>query len=173
MYPEPYIEYLVYFHGPRDYFECHEVLEEFWKEKKAGERDEYWVGLIQISVALYHHRLGNFRGAKKLLNNAINIVQHNRDSYEQLGLHYEQLLRELKTRLQHLIKEEPYKSMNLPLTDVDLLKKCETLCENYNCSWGDPSNLDNPYLIKKHTLRDRSEVISEREKQRQLKKKRE
>ena len=32
VYPEAYIEYLMYFHGNRDYFECHEVLEEYWKE---------------------------------------------------------------------------------------------------------------------------------------------
>ena len=25
-YPEAYIEYLTYYHGARDYFECHEVL---------------------------------------------------------------------------------------------------------------------------------------------------
>lgn len=32
MYPEAYIEYLAEFHGSRDYFECHELLEEHWKK---------------------------------------------------------------------------------------------------------------------------------------------
>ena len=31
-YPEAYTDYLCYFHGARDYFECHEVMEEYWKE---------------------------------------------------------------------------------------------------------------------------------------------
>lgn len=33
MYPAEYLEYLVYFHADRDYFECHEILEEYWKEQ--------------------------------------------------------------------------------------------------------------------------------------------
>lgn len=52
LYPKAYIDYLVYFHGLRDYFECHEVLEEHWKKDDKAERKKYWVGLIQIAVAL-------------------------------------------------------------------------------------------------------------------------
>ncbi|WP_313639078.1 DUF309 domain-containing protein, partial [Paenibacillus sp.] len=29
-----YLEYLVYFNRDRDYFECHEVLEELWLAQK-------------------------------------------------------------------------------------------------------------------------------------------
>ncbi len=38
MYPNAYLDYLVYFHGHRDYFECHEVLEEYWKKDQAGKK---------------------------------------------------------------------------------------------------------------------------------------
>ena len=30
-YPEAFISYLIEFHATRDYFECHELLEEYWK----------------------------------------------------------------------------------------------------------------------------------------------
>jgi len=39
MYPEPYLEYLIQFHAERDYFECHEILEEYWKSAPANERE--------------------------------------------------------------------------------------------------------------------------------------
>lgn len=32
VYPEAYVAFLHEFHTTRDYFECHEILEEYWKE---------------------------------------------------------------------------------------------------------------------------------------------
>ncbi|MEH7501602.1 DUF309 domain-containing protein, partial [Neobacillus drentensis] len=29
MYPTEYIQFLAHFHGDRDYFECHELLEDY------------------------------------------------------------------------------------------------------------------------------------------------
>ena len=72
-YPEDYLSFLVHFHGTRDYFECHEILEEYWKETAPKERDSHWVGLIQIAVALYHERRGNKQGATRTLTKAIEI----------------------------------------------------------------------------------------------------
>lgn len=51
-YPQAYIEYLEYYHGARDYFECHEVLEEYWKENPSSPLSAAWVGLIQLAVAM-------------------------------------------------------------------------------------------------------------------------
>lgn len=53
MYPKAYIEYLVHFHSDRDYFECHEILEEHWKQDG---RNKGWLVLIQTAVAFYHYR---------------------------------------------------------------------------------------------------------------------
>ncbi|WP_260405419.1 DUF309 domain-containing protein, partial [Paenibacillus sp. 598K] len=65
IYPDDYIQYLIEFHVTRDYFECHELLEEYWKEQP-GDDPFYdtWVGLIQIAVSQYHHRRSNHRGAR-------------------------------------------------------------------------------------------------------------
>ncbi|WP_205628902.1 DUF309 domain-containing protein, partial [Acinetobacter baumannii] len=52
LYPEALIDYLVYFHADRDFFECHEVLEDYWKSLPKEERSLFWVGLIQIAVGL-------------------------------------------------------------------------------------------------------------------------
>lgn len=49
-----------------DYYACHEVLEDLWRAEPAPVRALYQ-GILQIGVALYHLRRGNWRGAVKLL----------------------------------------------------------------------------------------------------------
>ena len=164
MYPQAYIDYLVYFHGERDYFECHEVLEEYWKKDQRGERNMYWVGLIQIAVSLYHQRRGNYKGAGRMMKNAIGIVTNNQESVCQLGLDYEELLTVLKERLKEIENHTPYQSLNLPLLDDMLKDKCINLCSLKGHSWGKNSDLSNEYLVHKHVLRDRCGIIAERQK---------
>jgi uncharacterized protein len=49
-----------------DWFECHETLEELWVGAK-GELRDFYQGVLQLAVALYHWRNGNFKGALILL----------------------------------------------------------------------------------------------------------
>jgi predicted metal-dependent hydrolase len=48
------------------YFVCHEVLEELWRETE-GPLREFYRGLIQVVVGLYHARRGNFVGGRNVL----------------------------------------------------------------------------------------------------------
>ena len=50
----------------RDWFECHETVEDLWIGA-VGEGRDFYQGLIQIAVALHHWRNGNFGGAVSLL----------------------------------------------------------------------------------------------------------
>ena len=50
----------------RDWFECHETVEDLWIGE-VGEARNFYQGLIQIAVALHHWRNGNFGGAVSLL----------------------------------------------------------------------------------------------------------
>ncbi|WP_214480109.1 DUF309 domain-containing protein [Bacillus sp. SM2101] len=159
MYPKAYIDYLVYFHGDRDYFECHEVLEEYWKQT---DNDIVWVGFIQIAVGLYHHRRGNFKGAQKMIANAIAILEAQKDTVEKLGINQKTLLTTLQTQLNAIIANEPYISINLPIQDESLLTTCKNACNEKDLTWEKNSDLTNNFLINKHTLRDRTEVIKER-----------
>jgi uncharacterized protein len=168
-YPKPYIDYLVYFHGLRDYFECHEVLEEYWKEDCEDGKKDYWVGFIQIAVSLYHQRRSNFTGAYRMMKSAAAILKNEKTAVQSLGVDYDLLLQQLENRLVDLQNETPYQSMNLPLTDDKLLTQCKNRCRELSCVWGNPSNLTNEFLLNKHTKRDRSDVIAERNTQRKLK----
>ena len=49
-----------------EFFACHEVLEAEWLEA-SGDQKTFLQGLIQIAVAFYHLRRGNFVGASRLL----------------------------------------------------------------------------------------------------------
>lgn len=50
----------------REWFECHETVEELWIGE-TGEIRDFYQGLIQVAVALHHWRNGNFGGAISLL----------------------------------------------------------------------------------------------------------
>lgn len=49
----------------RDFFACHDELEEVWGET-IGEDREFYQGLIHAAVALHHFEEGNLTGARKM-----------------------------------------------------------------------------------------------------------
>jgi hypothetical protein len=53
-----------------EYYECHEVLEDIWREERDAIRYLYQ-GILQIGVGLHHLRNGNYRGASLLLHDGI------------------------------------------------------------------------------------------------------
>lgn len=161
VYPEEYIRYLVHFHGDRDFFECHEILEEYWKTKDP--QSEVWVALIQLAVGLYHHRRGNLIGARKMI--ASHLKRLNPEDCYRLGLDYKQLAELAEERLEEINHEKPYHELNLPFHDVKLLTQCQAECKERGFTWQGESSTD-PQLIHRHSLRDRSDVIQAREEER-------
>ncbi|MCM2674267.1 DUF309 domain-containing protein [Alkalicoccobacillus plakortidis] len=161
-YASAYLEYLIYFHAERDYFECHEVLEEHWKTTAQTEEDAYWVALIQIAVGLYHQRRGNLNGAKKMLSNALRLIKRDTTSIQDLGIEPQFLMQTLNDRLNQLETATDFEDINLPIHDSQLLTLCQNKCKELKLTWCKPSVLSNKQLIHKHTLRDRKEVINER-----------
>lgn len=168
--PEDYLSYLVEFHGTRDYFECHEILEEYWKETAPKERDSHWVGLIQIAVALYHDRRGNKPGASRTLAKAISNLRCKKAELQQLGLDSKALLELLQQTHERMLLNKPYQSINLPINDPELLAHCQSLCNQEGYTWCMESDCTNLELVDRHLTRDRSEVILERNRQLSLRK---
>ncbi|WP_409301472.1 DUF309 domain-containing protein [Peribacillus sp. SCS-155] len=169
-YPEAYIAYLVHFHGDRDYFECHEVLEEYWKEETPQERNSHWVGLIQIAVALYHFRRKNMNGALKTINKAHSLLINKKKEIDELGIEHSRLLHILNEIEDRMKKKLPYESVNLPLNDPGLAAVCRHRCESEGFVWGGSSNMGASSLVNRHKTRDRTDIILERERQLQLRK---
>ncbi|WNS74093.1 DUF309 domain-containing protein [Bacillus sp. DTU_2020_1000418_1_SI_GHA_SEK_038] len=162
MYPNEYIDYLIHFHGDRDYFECHEILEEYWKKVDPKNKHSIWVGLILLAVSNYHHRRGNIGGAKRTLEKSIQILQKNRGQIEHLGLNKEKFLLELEKRQASLLEGSQYTSYNFPIMDTSLLTSCKDKCIQAGLNWCEDSDLNNEDIIHRHSLRDRRQVIQER-----------
>jgi predicted metal-dependent hydrolase len=165
MYPKAYLDFLIYFHSDRDYFECHEVLEEHWKEQPQKYRHSHWVGLIQIAVGLYHHRRGNINGAWRMYDKAISIIGKEQKAISELGLDVSKLLEQLKAQ-QLLLKKPPHTffDLDLPITDDQLLQECIERCLQLGKEWCTQKQVPET-LIHKHSLRDRNEIVKERARQ--------
>ena len=58
----------------REWYECHETVEELWMGAR-GEVRHLYQGIIQISVALHHWRNGNFVGAVSLLESGADYLR--------------------------------------------------------------------------------------------------
>jgi uncharacterized protein len=162
LYPEEYIQFLVHFNSDRDYFECHEILEEYWKKSNDRSKDSIWVGFILLAVSRYHHRRRNFKGAKRTLEKAITILSSQDGEPNIKGLDARALFPLLSNLLAQINKEECYQSMNLPVIDSLLLSACIKECNNLGVTWGQVSNLDDDSLVHRHRFRDRTSVIAER-----------
>lgn len=58
----------------QEYFDCHETLEDCWREQPGVER-EATQGIIQIAVAYYHLKRGNVKGGLKLFERGLPRVK--------------------------------------------------------------------------------------------------
>lgn len=79
VFDERYLKFFELF-NERDFYECHEVLEDLWMETQAQERP-YYQGLIQTATAFYHLENGNLRGADKLFVTGLNYLSHFPEAY--------------------------------------------------------------------------------------------
>lgn len=161
-YPEEYIRFLAEYHGSRDYFECHEVMEEYWKDQPHSKYTGCWLVFIRISVACYHARRGNWNGARKMMTKASEEV--NPSLMSELGLDGPQLATMLARTQNHWITDVDlmYEPLNLPILDEQLLQRSQQYCLEQGWLWEGTIADTNEELIHKHLRRDRAEVVEAR-----------
>jgi len=113
-----YVRFLHYFNKERDYFECHEVMEELWLEEG---RSPLYQGLLQVAVGLYHARNGNFSGAVKLLTAAVEKLE--RYPEHRLGIDLDKLIADSRAYLAQLREsgeEFQFYDLDVAITDPEL-----------------------------------------------------
>lgn len=125
MYPDAWIRYLYEFHVTRDYFECHEQLEEFWKATAMS--DPLLAAFIQVAVGQYHLRRGNKRGARKMWEGALDCFQTRETT--RFGIDIVRLTADLHRWIAQLEAEHLYSDPVLPFTDVELRNQIVALAE--------------------------------------------
>ena len=168
-YPLEYIDFLTHFHGDRDYFECHEILEEYWKEKDNKNKNSIWVGFIQLAVANYHHRRSNYNGALRTLQKSLHIFTLNEEKLLTLGIDPVLLYKQMNQQLLNIEHHHDYQSLNLPIYSKELIQTCINRSEALHVGWCNESDLNNQEIVHRHLKRDRSHVISERNKAKRIK----
>ena len=82
-----------------EFYECHEYLEDAWREESRQIRYLYQ-GILQIGVGFYHGENGNWRGATGLLKSGLARLREFEP--ETLGIDVARLLRESERCLREL-----------------------------------------------------------------------
>ncbi len=57
-----------------DWYDCHETIEDLWIGS-TGEVRSFYQGIIQVAVALYHWKNGNYGGAVSLLKSGAGYLR--------------------------------------------------------------------------------------------------
>lgn len=128
-YDRLYVAFLYYFNVERDYFECHEVMEELWLEEG---RDPVFQGLLQIAVGLYHHRNGNVSGSVKLFSQGIDKLQNQPEVL--YGIRLGKLVADSRIYVEKLqrLEREPFAfyDLDIEIADPALEDKVRELIAN-------------------------------------------
>lgn len=155
MYHPSFIQFLSYFNGNHDYFECHEVLEDYWKDVAPRDRQHPLTGWIQLATGMYHWRRGNFRGATTILKKGCTTLQASAHSLYLEKVDYETLLKQLSSIRLAVEKQMPFEPFTIAISDDALQQKVEQ-------SIAQLPTTDVHFIKHKHRLRDRTEVIADR-----------
>ncbi|MBP3039005.1 DUF309 domain-containing protein [Bacillaceae bacterium Marseille-Q3522] len=162
MYPKEYITFLVHFHGDRDYFECHEILVEYWKNIDKGNKKSVWVGLILLAVSCYHYRRNNYNGAERTLQKAISLLKNCEEELGKLAVDVRKLRSIMKKQLTQIQDRKHYSNIHLPLTNPALIALCIKQCKEKNFKWCQNTDIFPAEIVHRHKKRDRTKVLASR-----------
>ncbi|MCB9895021.1 MAG: DUF309 domain-containing protein [Planctomycetes bacterium] len=93
-------------YAAHDWFMVHEALEVLWK-RSSGDDAEFYQGLLQATVSLYHYANANFSGARQLARSAVSRLAKLPVSFHGVDIkafltEYEALMAPLLTNVQGL-----------------------------------------------------------------------
>jgi predicted metal-dependent hydrolase len=98
-FPEAYLEGVRLFNA-REFFACHDVLEELWTDTLGPERT-FYQGLIHAAVSLFHFEEGNLGGARKMHDSTRKYLEPFAPDF--MGLDLAGFLMDYKTCFQPLL----------------------------------------------------------------------
>lgn len=154
-----FIQFLAYFNGNQDYFECHEVLEEYWKEVAPREKTHPLTGWIQLATGLYHWRRGNFKGAHTILKKAERTLTASIYGPFLEEINTLNLLNQLHLAQKKVNNHDPYQSWYIEITSPILKSTVDDFIASLPPS-------DSNFIQNKHMLRDRSDILFARQQKR-------
>ncbi len=88
----------------RDYYACHDTLEDLWMEAIDPDK-KFYQGVLQIAVGCYHLHNQNLRGAIILIGEGVGRLPYYQPAYA--GIDVSQLIQDSTTLLQDLQALDP------------------------------------------------------------------
>lgn len=157
-----FIQYIIHFNFHEDYFECHEVGEDYWKSVAPKDKMHPLAGWIQMAVGMYHWRRSNYPGA---LHSFIRAKDKLTDAGVWTeGFDTELLAEQLSGSISAVTARQEFLPYKLPVVSSELEDAVAAYMEAH------PSELHEPYfLMHKHRLRDRTSIINLREQKKRRK----
>ncbi|MBT2582009.1 DUF309 domain-containing protein [Planococcus sp. ISL-109] len=151
-----FLQYIIHFNEERDFFECHEVGEEYWKEIAPKDKTHPLTGWIQLAVGMYHWRRSNYPGAlRSFIRAKAKLAEA---SIWTEGFDHSELIDLLTDSIQGVTDRHPYENRELPLLPGELIRAVEQQKQQYLSP-----GYDDYYIMHKHRLRDRTEIIELRQ----------
>ena len=152
-----FVQFIKEFNGTKDYFECHELLEDYWKEVSPTSKNHPLTAFILLSTSMYHWRRGNITGAIKTMNGSIKRFEETSLSNYYETIHYDKLMQDATHAISLMTERKAFQQFHIELLNEQLQRLVDAL--------GITSGEDLHFLTHKHMLRDRSEILIERERQ--------
>ncbi len=152
-----FLKFIIYFNDNQDFFECHEVLEEYWNTFPERTKAHPLTAYILLSTAMYHWRRGNDIGAVRSLKKAqrkMNLMADITPTFTE-GLDFEDLLTKINQSIAAIENGKAFIPFPIKVTSLDLLKSLEALTPKMQLL-----PYESEAIIHKHLLRDRTEVIN-------------
>lgn len=108
-----WIKFIYQFENQRNYFECHEIMEELWKKNTTDlSKNNHYVVLLQFSVSLHHLQKSNYQGAQKLLNSLFSHLDDHSIILLNDVIDYQDFTKKLTTQ-QKNIENKKYQHISL------------------------------------------------------------
>ncbi|SFM49285.1 DUF309 domain-containing protein [Psychrobacillus psychrodurans] len=152
-----FVAFLKHFNETFDYFECHELLEDYWKEVSPRHKNHALTALILLATSMYHWRRGNLTGAIKTMRTSIKRMEITKNSPFFENLNFQKLTKNMTNALELMTNSQKFQGFTIDITNPSL----QTQVSRVHLE----TNEDIHFLIHKHMLRDRSEILEERERE--------
>lgn len=147
----------------QDYFECHEIMENAWKIKDNFTKFDKEVFLVLVATAEYHYRRGNTVGAKRSYIRALNLYQTHSFNLNSIGL--KDSFIDLIIQRIDAIDVSPFNPLLYPITDTvfnALFEASDFASSAEFDRYIKTIHVTGTEIVHKHKLRDRTDVIEER-----------
>lgn len=115
-----FTQFITYFNEHEDYFECHEVLEEYWKEIAPRDKTHPLTAWILLATGMYHWRRGNFSGAKRSLTKSFDRIQLDGDSAFFEGIQFQPVIKHIQHAIEFVHQEQSFEAFQIQITSPEL-----------------------------------------------------